>query len=333
MNDSAKVDASFVWRGVGAVLLAAGPYEAVAVPSVGGNLISLRDTERGLDILRSPETADALRETPQIYGLPMLLFPNRIADGVFTAGGRTYRFPVNSVPQRNHLHGFLHHKPFTVARAAVVDGAAELELVFRFDAAQDAFSYFPREFTATQRYRLSADGLAHEVSVRNEGRESMPVGVAVHSNFRVPFAAGSGDRDCAVRAAIGRKWELDDRFLPTGAFAEYGAPERLIASAGFDPVRGEPLSGCFSAESSAVNRASISDARAGLRVVYEPDAAFKFWVLWNKDGRSGFVSLEPQSWVINAPNLSLPDADTGMRMLAPGEEWRGECRLRAERIG
>jgi aldose 1-epimerase len=238
---------------------------------------------------------------------------------------------VNETARSNHIHGFLHRSSFEVARAEVVaDRTAELELRFRFDSSRPEYAYFPREFLAVQTYRLSLDGLSHELSVRNEGAESMPVGVAVHANFKVPFSASGGAGDCRAAVTIGRKWELNERVLPTGGFVEYAEPDRLLAGPGFDPVAGVPLVTCCYDAAPAGNRAEIADGRAGYRMVYEPDGAFKFWIAWNKDGRSGFVSFEPQSWMINAPNLAMPAAETGMRMLAPGEEWRGSARLRAE---
>lgn len=218
-----------------------------------------------------------------------------------------------------------------------VDGsAAELELSFLFDNDAPEFSYFPHAFRATQIYRLSREGLSHRIVFRNEGRERMPLGVGIHSNFKIPFAAGSGPHDCSVRASILKKWEVDENFRPTGRYPEFDELDRRIAGTGFDP-QSQPLKGrCYSsgsigAGSGRFNGAVIEDRHAGLRLVYEADDVFKFWVLWNMDGSSGFVSIEPQSWVINAPNLDLPDAETGMALLEPDSVWQGSCRLRIEK--
>lgn len=333
MSVEAGIDAEFQWLGLAAVRFWAGGYEAVAVPSIGGNLSSLQVPRCGLDLLRAPNSADAFRQSPQTYGLPMLLFPNRIADGVFAAEERTYRFPINEAARGNHIHGFIHHSTFTVERAEVVaDRTAELELRFRFDSSGPEYAYFPQEFLAVQTYRLAPEGLTHELSVRNEGNKPMPIGVAVHSNFKVPFSGSSSPGDCLARVAIGRKWELDERILPTGGFVDYDEPDRALAGPGFDPVSGIPLAACCYDAAPVGNRAEIADKRVGFRVIYEPDGAFKFWIAWNKDGYSGFISLEPQSWMINAPNLTLPAEETGMRVLYPGEEWRGTSRLWVEAI-
>lgn len=341
MEKRARIDTSFNWLGEPAVLMRAGGYEAVVVPSVGGNMISLQDGSRKLDALRSPPSLVALRESPQIYGLPLLFLPNRIAEGTFSADGRNYRLPIHETARRNHLHGFLHRKSFTVVRADIFgDGspeetAAELELSFLFNSDAPEFSYFPHAFRATQLYRLSREGLSHRIVFRNEGRERMPFGVGVHSNFRIPFSTGSGPHDCSMRASIVKKWEVDENFRPTGRLPEFDELDRRIAGAGFDP-QSEPLKGrCYSSGSiegrnARFNGAVVEDRHAGLRLVYEADEIFKFWVIWNMDGSNGFVSIEPQSWVINAPNLDLPESETGMALLEPGSVWQGSCRLRLQ---
>lgn len=111
--------------------------------------------------------------------------------------------------------------------------------------------------------------------------------------------------------------------LPSGA-----AGCRFPPSATEDGARQEGWHGPAAAADGAGRGAIIADDGTGLRLVYEPDRAFRFWVLWNGDGKGGFAALEPQTWVIDAPNSALPARQTGMAGLGPGESWRGACRLR-----
>ena len=71
------------FNGIPAVHFTAGGYEAVMVPSVGANVVKLKHTATGIEILRTPdaEEMENFKERPQIYGLPLLFPPNRIADG------------------------------------------------------------------------------------------------------------------------------------------------------------------------------------------------------------------------------------------------------------
>ncbi|WP_367760342.1 hypothetical protein [Ammoniphilus sp. 3BR4] len=55
-------------------------------------------------------------------------------------------------------------------------------------------------------------------------------------------------------------------------------------------------------------------------IVYLADPNFKHWVVYNADGKQGFVCPEPYTWVTNAPKLNLSPSLTGVQMLKPGEE-------------
>mgnify|MGYP001533811175 CR=1 FL=1 len=84
------------FNGIPAVHFTAGGYEAVMVPSVGANVVKLKHTATGIEILRTPdaEEMENFKERPQIYGLPLLFPPNRIADGTYTFEGRKYQYPI-----------------------------------------------------------------------------------------------------------------------------------------------------------------------------------------------------------------------------------------------
>ena len=63
----------------------------------------------------------------------------------------------------------------------------------------------------------------------------------------------------------------------------------------------------------------ISLKGPGGTLVCERDERFRFVMLWNGDGRQNFVCPEPQSWMVDAPNLPLPPETTGFEALQPGE--------------
>src|SRR5699024_265600 len=82
--------------GLRAVEFSKGDYTALLVPEVGANLVRLAHVRLGAELLRTPAAGEieAFRARPHVYGLPVLFPPNRIADGRYTFGGRTYRFPI-----------------------------------------------------------------------------------------------------------------------------------------------------------------------------------------------------------------------------------------------
>ncbi len=329
MESGPSVDIRHDWNGVPALRLSAGPYRATILPSLGGAAISLELVERGIELLRTPKTLEALIAKPETYGLPVLLFPNRIGGGVIRVDGTEFRFPINEPARGNHIHGFLHRKPYAIEWVETQGGrVAVLSLVYSFGPADPEFSYFPRPFLARQVYSLSRQGLSHRIEIRNEGAQAMPAGVGVHSNFLVPFIPESGPSDHELRVQIGDRWELNERFLATGRHLPRDPFDSAIAGLGANPC-GQVLAGrCYSSSHEAgTSGVTLSDRRTGARLSYHVDAGFRFWVVWNKDGQSGFVSVEPQSWVPDAPNLDLPARRTGAIVLQPGEAWRGACRL------
>src|SRR5690606_31023064 len=56
-----------------------------------------------------------------------------------------------------------------------------------------------------------------------------------------------------------------------------------------------------------------------IEIRYEADPNFRHWVVYNADGRSGFICPEPYTWITNAPNLAFPASLTGFQELGPGE--------------
>ena len=70
------------WDKRDAIVLRAGRYEALVVPSLGANVLKLtcrHPCGKQIDILRSPSCAQALLHDPYAYGIPVLFPANRIA--------------------------------------------------------------------------------------------------------------------------------------------------------------------------------------------------------------------------------------------------------------
>lgn len=200
------------------------------------------------------------------------------------------------------------------------------------NAASDAiYRDFPHAFKCKITYRLSAEGLEQEVMFGNKSDLPMPVGVGFHTPLNVPFAGGDA-ADYRLRMAVGERFELSGRNLPTGRllplderFARLRAPEGLQATgceaieAGFSvreiEVDGRPFRGSV-----------VENRRTGVRVFYEVDSQTLYWTLWNNGGQVPYCCPEPQSWATDAPNL--PDRERwGFRSIPPGGKWSIRYRL------
>ncbi len=275
-----------------------GSWRAV-LAETGGNLIRLRHEGRALDILRTPPSHRVFAEAPQVWGLPLLLLPNRIADGRFRWNGRLYTLPVNEPARRNRLHGFLHTLPWELAR--LPDGLAAV-------CHYTATDMWPHAFVARVEYAFSADTVRQRVGFRNDSAEPMPLLFGQHAAFRLPRP------DSTIRVTLGpERFEMDGRWLPTGRRLPVG-PTRFDNRSGAVSLHAEnrPDAGGF-------RGAVIETPSLGTRFLFEVDENYRFWVLWNGGGRRRFFCAEPQTCAVNAPNAPTCMGDAGLRALAPGE--------------
>ena len=164
----------------------------------------------------------------------------------------------------------------------------------------------------------------------------MPMGIGYHTAFNIPFHPESKAEDYKLIVSIGEKWELTDRTIPTGNFIPLNKLEQELRSQGIAP-QGAAFEGHYTAKTIKMNNADfngaiIEDQSKNLRVVYETDKEYKYWVIWNDKGDTGFICPEPQTWAINAPNLKLPDEVTGFKMLSPGEVWAATTKIYVQEI-
>lgn len=307
-----------------------GILRAEVVVECGANLFSLIHKETGCEIMRRPGSMEELRESPCVYGTPVLFPPNRIGKGRFQACGREYVFPVNDNDGRdNHLHGFLYKRPWRV------DECADARMLLRFTNGSDSgfFELFPHEFEFRLEYELDGDSLIQRVAVKNCSKSPMPFGLGFHTAFAV-------DPDDRCRIALDeRRWLIDDRSkLADGTEIELGEFEcfrgKWTASESLAMSGHMPVGEAFDRGDGVMLRGAALERRGyGLRVYYETGKEYPHWVLWNKFGGNGFVCIEPQSWVVDAPNLSIPPECSGFRCLAPGEEWKGRTELTIKTSG
>ncbi len=323
------------WNGLQAVEFAKGDYTAL-VPSVGANLVRLANTRLGVEILRTPaaDEIEPFKGRPQVFGLPVLFPPNRIADGRYTFEGRTYQYPITIEKEHNYHHGILKSQPFAVSKALENDDEVLIECRYYANAGNDAiYRDFPHAFKCKITFRLSNEGLAQEIMFANRSAERMPVGVGFHTPMRIPFAGGT-DADYVMRVAVGEQVELSARNLPTDAGRRSRSSSRSCARedcASRAAIRSRRASHCVRSRSTASPTAARWSRTSAPGCAPSTRSTTR-----RPTGRSGTTAgtspdccPEPQSWTTNAPNLADPEAE-GFRSIAPGESWRMGFRLYAK---
>ncbi|MDI9260467.1 aldose 1-epimerase [Alicyclobacillus sendaiensis] len=320
------------YGGERAIRLAHGPYEAYLLPG-WGNLVALRDTARGFRFLREPEQEmDEFRKAPGRYGIPVLYPPNRYRDGEFTIAGEAYRLPVNEEATHNHLHGFFMRIAWPVVDFGEDEGGAYVEIAHEVGEGHPVYEHWPHTFRFAIRYELSERGLVQRVRIENRGGEPMPVMLGFHTAVNVPFSESSSADACTIQLTIGERWELDERKLPTGRFQPLNENERKMPTGGADPFY-EPMDNHYTARPrDGHNRMVLTDARLGLAFVYDVDLKYRHWMVWNNNRCGTFFCPEPQTSMVNAPNMDLPQDVTGLIVLAPGESFSATSRMYVEEV-
>ena len=101
---------------------------------IGSNVIRLHDDVNGIEFFRytSDVTPDIIKGSTEVWGLPTLYLPNRMADGVLRTSDSVYRLPVNEkAPFNNHLHFILQKRNHRITELSFSD--KELEAKFHKD--------------------------------------------------------------------------------------------------------------------------------------------------------------------------------------------------------
>ncbi|MCC8088779.1 MAG: aldose 1-epimerase [Rikenellaceae bacterium] len=316
------------WYGMEAVKMEAGGYEALLIPEVGANLIKLSIPSKNIEIFRTPteEEVENFLKTPQLFGLPLLFPPNRIEDGTYTYNGIKYEFPITIPHQNNHHHGLIKVQKFTVTRTEIGENYVKVSASFFSNRINDAiYRGFPHEFECRMDFKLSADGLEHTVTFINNSEQPMPLGVGYHTPIMVPFVKGADPEQYKLKMSVGKRWELNERTLPTGKFLELNETESKFNGEGMAPV-GTGMEMSMTSEPLNINGkeyygAVFTDTANNISVYYETDKKFGHWTFWNNGGGVPWACAEPQTWAINAPNIDLPDDVTGFQAVAPHAEW------------
>ncbi|MFC4598719.1 aldose 1-epimerase [Cohnella hongkongensis] len=300
---------------------------AVVAPGWGSRVVSLRSREAETELLRIPASLDEYEEAPMLFGVPVLFPPNRIEDGKFSFGGSAYRFDRNDAATGCHAHGLVHDKPWETVSLRRDEREAVLVTELVSSRYPEVTRQFPPPFRLTMTLALKGSVLTQTVEILNESGIVFPWGLGYHTTFRFPFGDRAEAESCLFSATVGRRWQLNERLLPTGRLEN--DPRCGPLREGM-PLKGVLLDDVFQAAGEGRNEAVLTDREAGLRVTYRTDETFRHWVLHNGDGQGGYLCPEPYTCVTNAFNLPLGPDVTGLQTLRPGERRTVSCEIEVE---
>jgi aldose 1-epimerase len=280
-----------------------GPFELELCPGRGGAITGFR--HRGRNLMRPAEPAFFAERDPfAASSFALVPFSNRVADRRFGFRGQVYELPANFPPEPHAIHGQGWEHAWTVE---AIDGrGAVLDFAHRIAGT-------PLDYRARQTLALDDRGLEVTLEVTNAGPGPMPAGLGVHPCFvRTPGVT--------LRARLNRVWLMDERKLPTAPASL--PPEWDFASApALAPLT---MDHCFDGWD---GRAEVHWPETGMTLEIEAEPVFGHLVIYIPPGREIFC-VEPVSHVNDGFNLlERGVADSGVRVLAPGETLRGRVRF------
>ena len=276
-------------------------------PEAGGNLVRLHHLASGTEILRTPPDDETYNAKPEIWGIPVLMPPNRIRDGRFVYQDRVYQLPVNEpAPRHNNLHGIVLHRAWEFCQTS--NNSVEMSLDYPGSSADEGWMH---SFRVVLRYEFSLHSLFQEIKFINTSDLTMPLMAGYHTAFNFPDGA-----ELKLSARSENRLLDDVRKIVNGQTAQLPswqiwqrvpAGKNLLGQCAMDRDYGEA-------------RCSIRYAGNSWQMHYILPEPWREWVIWNGTGYENFVCVEPQSCRIDAMNINLPPAESGLIELPPGSE-------------
>ena len=292
------------WHGNPAIKLENDHLECLLLPTFGNNLVRIYDKRASREVLRIPDSPDAIKAKPGHFGTPIMLPPNRIRRGQFLFEGRPYQMEVNT-PEGHHIHGFLRNRAWRVTK---LDNASVTTEFLTADYPEILKGY-PHELKVSCTYQLSGTNLKQIVSIENRSKLNAPVGFGLHTWFLLD---GQPER-WRLHAPATDIWALDSETMPSGELIELGKFSALNDAM---PLAGNDFDTIFRVGKKQTVAKLMRDD--GYAITYTPSAEYLHWVFYTKGVAKDFLCLEPYTWVTNAPNLNLPDEITGLRKVEAG---------------
>lgn len=323
------------WNGTTCIKMNAGGYEALIAYEIGCNVIRLRNNVKEMEFFRyNPDnSAETIKQSAEVWGLPTLYLPNRFADGKLKTSDALYQLPVNEkAPYNNHIHGFLHKRTFEVVEHNADSNCAWVKARYVYDENDEFFKYLPVKFVAEYTFTLSEHGLEQDICFTNVSNKMLPMSLASHTTINAPFVDGAQESDIRLTVPAGKRCELNERCLPTEKLKSLTMWDLEYKSGNKCPVLQVCDNDMYTGEYAELDGEKFhgviaEDLASGKKLCYEVSEEYKFWIVWNDRGFNHYFCPEPMTAMIDAPNLSLPADITGYTEVSPGETFKAHQRF------
>ena len=317
-----------VFKNTSCVRLCAGGYEAVICPSIGNQVLRLRNIPLDCEIFRYRDdvSIETIKEAPAIWGLPTMYLPNRFDRGIIKTSDSTYQMPINEPDYQNYIHGFVFKRPYELNELKTDKDKAVMSGSFTYNKDDEMYKYFDVNFKITITFELSQNGLYQKILLKNLSKKALPVSICTHTCINAPLVNGSSEKDMRLSVPIGERCELSERFLPTERLLELSDWDIEYKNGTKRPTGQVIENDMYTAvpntfDGKPFNGTVVYDDAKGIALLNEVSKEFKFYNMWNDSGDKGYFCPEPMTAMINAPNLELDAGISGYKELLFGEEF------------
>ena len=297
--------------------LAKGQTAVKLEPSAGANVFSIR--YKGTELLKSPMS---LKELPGFAsGVPVLYpMPNRVRDGVFTYGGRQFKFTPNN--EGNFLHGLVHSAKWDVADYKSSDESAAVTCRLKFEPGTEQYKLFPFQHALQLKIEALSDGVRWTYTVDNtKGDQAVPFGFALH-----PWILYQGPRSETYITIPATHLMESVKLLPTGKLLD-------LTGSNYDARQPKSLEGFLSDDvyfgMRSAAPAVIDFRQPRLKITLSASNDFTHLVLYTPKDQPWFC-VENQTCSTDAHNLYAKGLakESHLQIVEPGKTASGSVEYR-----
>lgn len=288
-------------------LIGHGTAEAV-VTEVGATLRSY--TQNGVPVIDGFGESEMCRDG---RGQLLAPWPNRLADGRYSFGGRQAVAAWDEPARRNAIHGLVRYVPWELRSRAQNTVTLACRLLPQ--------PGYPWSLAFEVEYHLGRNGLAVRIEVTNLDDVAAPLGVGFHPYLTV----GTDSLDSARLRLDARRYLLtDDRGLPVAEAAVAGSEMDFRVSR---PVGPTHLDTCFAGlarDGEGIFQVELAHPEGERAVALWMDRAFGYVMAYSGDKVSA-PDRRRRSLAVE-PMTCPPDAlhsGTDLVQLAPAGRWIG----------
>lgn len=232
-----------------------------------------------------------------------ILFPfaNRVQQGKYIYGDKTYQLVCNEVQNQNAIHGLVYDKPFEIINSSIDNESSSIELKY---TERTGHKGFPFQYALSLRYKLSSNALSLMVKVKNEDQHSFPFTLGWHPYFNSRYLAQSQLLFSALKEFVNNESGIP---ISSNKFTR-SMPLKLNQT---------ELDHAFALDSNKV-KFHTPEYQLTLRGFDDNDNYLQLFT----PKSTGMIAIEPMTGISNSFNNKI-----GLKILKPNNEFQKEWRL------